>query len=148
MWTDEETSEVEPQFGVCTFAFKSTVPSPATAYCNKWGEWTSMWFYYKVPLDEMTQSHPLVVREVGLLKEQPPAVEVDGGSSEAKAHIAMLREVSKVFGTRDIVEEYIACKCFPVRKGWSISSWAGKERRVGWSPDAQLFYIFWGHKER
>jgi len=69
VWTDEETSEVEPQFSVCTFAFKSTVPSPATAYRNKWGEWTSMWFYYKVPLDEMTQSHPLVVREIGLLKE-------------------------------------------------------------------------------
>ena len=71
-----------------------------------------MWFYHKVPLVETTQSHPLVVKEIGLLREQPPSVEVDEGTEEAKAHVAMLREVSKVFRTRDIGEEYIACKCF------------------------------------
>jgi hypothetical protein len=42
--------------------------------------------------------------------------------------------VLKVFGTRDIVEEYMVCKCFPVREGWSISSWAGKEKCVGSLP--------------
>ena len=91
-----------------------------------------MWFYHKVPLVEAT--HPLVVREIGLLREQPPSVEVDEGTEETKAHVAMLREVSKVFRTRDIVEEYIACKCFPIREGWSVSSWAGKERRIGGLP--------------
>ena len=65
-----------------------------------------------------------------MLKEQPPSMEVDEGSSEAKTHVTMLREVSKVFGTRDIVGEHIACKCFPVHEGWSISLWAGKERHV------------------
>ena len=49
------------------FTFKSTVPSPMTTYHNKWGEWTSMWFYHKVPIDETSQSQPLVVREIGLL---------------------------------------------------------------------------------
>jgi hypothetical protein len=125
------TLEAEPQFGVYTFAFHGTVPSPIIAYRNKWGDWTSMWFYHKVPLDEATQTHPLVVKEFSPLREQPPSMEVDEGMEEAKAHVAMLREVSKVFGTRDIVEEYIACKCFPFRKGWSITSWAGKERCVG-----------------
>jgi len=33
----DETSEAEPQFGVYTFAFRSTVPSPMVAYRNKWG---------------------------------------------------------------------------------------------------------------
>jgi hypothetical protein len=36
-------------------------------------------------------------------------VEVDEETMESKAHIAMLREVLKVFGTRDIVKEYIVC---------------------------------------
>ena len=93
-----------------------------------------MWFYHKVPLNEATRTHPLVVKEFGPLREQPPSVEVDKGTKEAKAHVAMLREVSKVFSTRDIVEEYIACKCFPVRDGWSITSWAGKEKRVSGLP--------------
>ena len=93
-----------------------------------------MWFYHKVPLDGSSRTHPLVVKEIGPLPEQPPFVEVDEGTEEAKAHIAMLREVSKLFSTQDIVEEYVACKCFPVREGWSITSWAGREKRVGGLP--------------
>ena len=93
-----------------------------------------MWFYHKVPLEGSSGTHPLVVKEIGFLPEQPPSVEVDEGTEEAKAHVAMLREVSKLFSTRDIVEEYVACKCFPVRRGWSITSWAGKEKRVGGLP--------------
>ena len=92
-----------------------------------------MWFYHKVPLDAAMKSHPLVVKEIGPLGE-PPVVEVDEKTPEQEALIAMLREVSKVFRTRDIVEEYIACKCFPIREGWSVSSWAGKERRIGGLP--------------
>jgi len=61
-------------------------------------------------------------------------VEVDEGMEEAKAHFVMLREVSKLFSTRDIVEEYVACKCFSVREGWSIASWTGKQKRVGGLP--------------
>ena len=61
-------------------------------------------------------------------------MEVDEGTEEAKAHVAMLREVSKLFSTQDIVEEYVACKYFPVREGWSITSWVGREKRVGGLP--------------
>ena len=103
MRTGDETSEAVPQFSVYTFTFKGTVPSPVVAYRNKWGDWTSMGFYHKVPVDVATQSHPLVVKEMGLLREQHLTVEVDEGMPESKAHVAMLHEVSKVFGTRDIV---------------------------------------------
>ena len=95
---------------------------------------TTMWFYHKVPLEGSSGTHPLVVKEIGFLPEQPLSVEVDEGTEEAKAHVAMLREVSKLFSTRDIVEEYVACKCFPVREGWSITSWAGREKCVGGLP--------------
>ena len=37
-----------------------------------------------------------------------PVVEVDERTPEQDALIAMLREVSKVFGTQDIIEEYVA----------------------------------------
>ena len=101
---DDEGSEAEPQFGIYTFAFKGMVPSPVVAYRNKWsGDWTLMWFYHKVPLDAAMKSHPLVVKEIGPLGE-PPVVEVDEKTPEQEALIAMLREVSKVFRTRDIVE--------------------------------------------
>ncbi|PUZ46068.1 hypothetical protein GQ55_7G018000 [Panicum hallii var. hallii] len=35
----------------------------------------------------------------------------------------MLREVLKIFSTRDITEEFVACNCWPVKSGWSITSW-------------------------
>lgn len=129
-----EATEADPQFGVYTFAFHTQLPSPVVAYRNRWGAWTTMWFYHKVSLDESSQTHPLVVKEIGFLPEQPLSVEVDEGTEEAKAHVAMLREVSKLFSTRDIVEEYVACKCFPFREGWSITSWAGREKRLGGLP--------------
>ena len=59
--------EREPQFGVYSFAFHTTIPSPVVAYRNKWGDCTAMWFYHKIPLDEATQGHPLVVKEISLL---------------------------------------------------------------------------------
>ena len=36
----------------------------------------------------------------------------------------------------------MACKCFPVREGWSISSWAGKEKRVGGLPKPNFSMSF------
>ena len=131
---DAEATEADPQFGIYTFAFHTQLPSPVVAYRNRWGAWQTMWFYHKVPLEGPSGTHPLVVKEIGFLPEQPPSVEVDEGTEEAKAHIAMLREVSKLFLTRDIVEEYVACKCFPVREGWSITSWAGREKHLGGLP--------------
>ena len=47
---DAEASEADLQFGVYTFAFHTHVPSPVVAYRNRWGAWTTMWFYHKVPL--------------------------------------------------------------------------------------------------
>ena len=66
-----------------------------------------MWFYHKVPLDTATKSYPLVVKEIVSLGE-PSVVDVDEKTPEQEALIVMLREVSKVFGTQDIIEEYVA----------------------------------------
>ena len=46
----------------------------------------------------------------------------------------MLREVSKVLGTRDIIEEYVACWFFLVQEGWFVSLWAAEEKWVGGIP--------------
>ena len=44
--------------------------------------------------------------------------------------LALLRKLSKTFGTRDIIEEFVACDCFPVRAGWTISSWLAEDRWI------------------
>ena len=66
---DAEASEADPQFAVYTFAFHTHIPSPVVGYRNRWGAWTMMWFYHKVPLDGSSRTHPLVVKEIGPLPE-------------------------------------------------------------------------------
>ena len=105
------------KFGVYTFAFHTNVPSPVVAYRNRWGTWTSMWFYHKVPLNGATRTHPLVVKVFGPLWEKPPSVEVDEGTEEAKAHVAMLREVSKLFRHEILWKSMLLASVFPFAKG-------------------------------
>jgi hypothetical protein len=125
--SDGQSTEVEPQYGCYTFAFQPTAPSPIAASKNKWtGDWALFGFYNKVPLDPQTQSQPLVVRRIEDLGETP-SVEV-GRLLENEAYLSVLREVSKVFGTRNLTEEYVDCRCFPVEAGWSISTWLQEDQ--------------------
>jgi hypothetical protein len=51
-------------------------------------------------------------------------------TAEANTFMALLREVTKNFSTRNLVEEFSACQCFPVQEGWSVTSWAPEERWI------------------
>ena len=110
--SDGKSTEMEPQYGCYTFAFQQTTPSPIGALKNKWpGDWSSFWFYHKVPLDPETKRHPLVVRKLSNLGNTP---KVDVARIPAnEAYMTVLRGVSKVLSMRDITEEFIACGCFP-----------------------------------
>src|SRR6185312_2029267 len=69
---DEKSTEMETQYGCYTFAFQQTAPSPVGASNYKWpGDWSSFWFYHKVPLDPEMKRHPLVVRKLGNLGDTP-----------------------------------------------------------------------------
>lgn len=101
---DGSEREAEAQYGCYNFTYHDTVSSPVTAYRNKWpSNWFSHWFYHKIELDEATKSHSLIcdpIRNLG----QTPRVNV----GETHGHltlISMIREVLKVYGTRDLVEE-------------------------------------------
>jgi hypothetical protein len=114
--SDGVSTEMEPQYLCYTFAFQHTAHSPVEASKNKWpGDWSSFWFYHKVPLDPETKRHPLVVQKLGNLGNTP---KVDVARIPAnEAFMTVLREVSKVLSMRDIIEEFIACRCFPLREG-------------------------------
>jgi hypothetical protein len=38
------------------------------------------------------------------------------------AFVAMLREVSKVFSIRNLTEEEVACRYWPLKAGWSMKA--------------------------
>lgn len=38
------------------------------------------------------------------------------------AFVDMLWEVSKLYGARDITEEYVACRCWSLKAAWSVKA--------------------------
>ena len=129
--------EMGPQYGCYTFAFQHTAPSPVGASKNKCpGDWSSFWFYHKVPLDPETKCHPLVVQKLGNLGDTP---KVDVARIPAnEAFMTVLREVSKVLSMRDIIEELVACGCFPPKRGLDHFLLGSFGEGSLWTSDAQL----------
>ena len=144
--SDGVSTEMEPQYGCYTFAFQQTAPSPVGASKNKWpGDWSSFWFYHKVPLDPETKHHPLFVRKLGNLGDTP---KVDVARIPAnEAYLGIFRGVSKVLSMRDIIEEFVACSCFPVRENWTVSSWAPSEKEFYGLPMPNFSEVFGLQKE-
>lgn len=92
---------------------------PVVAYKNKWPmDWASFWFYHKVPCNTKGGEHPLVVRVVDNLPTTHPGVDVKVEEADVmKAFVSMVRDVSKTYGTRDLIEEFVSCNCWPLRVG-------------------------------
>lgn len=83
--------------------------SPVIAYKNKWpSEWTSYWFYLKVSPDSTDKISSIMAKKIENLPKVCPSFDMEE-KPEHQAFVAMIREVSKVFGTRDLTEECVAC---------------------------------------
>ena len=88
----------------------------------------------------MTKTHPLVIDHIPALGDVPKVA--SHARAEDEALLALLRKLSKTFGTRDIIEEFVAYDCFPVRAGWTISSWLAEDRWIEGIPIPDFVTIF------
>ena len=114
---------------------------------NKWSDdWASFWFYHKVPLDPAMKRHPLVTWKITNLGETPK-VDMDHVPAH-EAYLSILREVSKALGMHDITEEFVACGCFPMKEGWTMTSWAPEEKEVYGLSMPNFSEVFRLRKER
>lgn len=131
--------EAEAQFGCFNFTYPDIIAGPVTVYKNKWpANWALFWFYHKVPSGTDGSVHPLAVKTVELLPTDHLVVEVD--ETEALKGIASIfRVVSKKYGTCDLVEEFIACNCWPVRASWEVTTWKDDEDGIPMPDFAQSF---------
>jgi len=86
------------------------------------------------------RTHPLVVDHISDLGDVPKAS--SNVRAEDEALLALLRKLSKTFSTRDLVEEFVACGCFPVKAGWSISSWLAEDRWIEGIPVPDFATVF------
>jgi len=99
-----------------------------------------------VPFDPATKRHPLVIRKIANLGDTPK-VDVDRVPAN-EAYLSILREVSKVLVMRDIMEKFVACRCFPMREGWAVSTWAAADKEVYGLPMPNFTEVFKLWKER
>jgi hypothetical protein len=65
-----------------------------------------------------------------------------------EGYLAVLGEVSKHFGMRNITEEFVACGCFLMKAGWPISSWVPAEKYAFGLAMLDFAKAFQLHKER
>ena len=87
----------------------------------------------------------MVSRKLGNLGDTPK-VDVARVSAN-EAYLTVLHGVSKVLSMRNLNEEFVACGCFPVRKGWTMSSWAPPEKEVYGLPMPNFSEVFRLQKE-
>ena len=87
----------------------------------------------------------MVSRKLGNLGNTPKVVVPRVSTNEA--YLPILRGVSEVLSMRDLTEEFVTCGCFPVREGWTVSSWAPPEKEVYGLPIPNFSEVFGVQKE-
>ena len=91
-------------------------------------------------LDPETKTHPLVIDHIPALGDVPKVS--SHARAEDEALFALLQKLSKTFGTWDLIEEFVVCGCFPVRAGWTISSWLTEDCWIEGIPVPDFVSIF------
>jgi len=91
-------------------------------------------------LDPVTRTHPLVVDHISDLGDVPKTS--SNVRAEDEALLVLLRKLSKTFSTRDLIEEFVACGCFPVMAGWTISTWLAEDLWIDGIPVPDFAAVF------
>jgi hypothetical protein len=100
-------------FGCYNFAYRKDMKTPVVSYRTKWPTgWKNEWFYVKVDekMEKLVQS-PLDLT-FGLTR---PLCDMLQGSP-CQTDVGEFRVVSEHIGTRDLVQEYLANRVFPMLK--------------------------------
>jgi hypothetical protein len=91
-------------------------------------------------LDPTTETHPLIIDHIPALGNVPKVA--SHARAEDEALLALLRKLSKTFSTHNVIEEFVACGCFPIRAGWAISSWLAEDRWIEGIPVLDFVTVF------
>jgi hypothetical protein len=113
-------------FGCYNFAYRKTSKFPVISYRSKWpAGWKSEWFYVKVDKDEdkLVQS-PL---ELTFGETRPRCNMISGSPSQIA--LAEFRIISEHIGTRNLVQEFLAFKVFPIMRDWEMPKLEGEKKK-------------------
>jgi hypothetical protein len=106
-------------FGCYSFLARSGSSCPVPTFRKRWpGDWMKEWFYVKNDLKAREDIKDIIMRPIwqrfGLRK---PKVEVDEAVEECQRAFGV---VCSFIGTRDLVQEHIAFRVWPLVEKWEM----------------------------
>jgi hypothetical protein len=112
-------------FGCCSFKPARGAKQISPASKNKWAEnWYRYWFYHSVPLVEERDDSRRIMKRYPLAAKMSKNVFVCKPEFPSSKSSRTCEKVYKIAASmqsaRDLCEEYIAARIWPLRKGWSF----------------------------
>jgi hypothetical protein len=106
-------------FGCYSFVARSSASYPVPTFRKRWpGAWMEEWFYVKNDLKAREDIKEIIMRPIwsrfGLRK---PKVEID---EAAEACRRAFSTVCSFIGTRDLVQEHVAYRIWPLIESWEM----------------------------
>jgi hypothetical protein len=129
-------------FGCYGFVTRSEVSNPVPTFRKRWLEaWMQEWFYVKNDLAEREDIKGIIQRPIwSHFSIRRPSLTL---GNDIEACQAAYNTVCTYIGTRDLVQEHIAYKVWPLGSGWEMS----KEVAAG-SSQSGLIYLKYTFKYR
>jgi hypothetical protein len=117
-------------FGCYSFGARSGSSYPVPTFRKRWpGAWMSEWFYVKNDLTAQENVKSIIMRPIwqrfGLRR---PKVEMDEAAEECQRAFGV---VCSFIGTRDLVQEHIAFRVWPLTERWEMPKETIKESDEG-----------------
>jgi hypothetical protein len=120
-----EGKNIVKYFGCCSFKPARTAKQIAPACKNKWVEnWYRYWFYHTVPMVEERGKSRKIVKHYPLAMKMGKNIfdcKLDFPSTNNSKICEKAYELTaSLQSARDLCEEYIAARVWPLKKGWSV----------------------------
>jgi hypothetical protein len=117
-------------FGCYSFGSRSGSSCPVPTFRKRWpGDWMTEWFYVKNDLKSREDIKKIIMRPIwqrfGLRR---PKVEMNEAAEECQRAFGV---VCSFIGTRDLVQEHIAFRVWPLAEKWEMPQETIKETDEG-----------------
>jgi hypothetical protein len=126
--TKARADGLHENFGCYNFAYRKDTKAPVLSYRTKWPTgWKSEWFYMKADEKKREKLMTMVMSPLSLsFGMTRPLCNMQLGSPCQLAEVEF-RVVAEQISTRDLVQEYLANRTYPMSSGWGMP----KRKEVG-----------------
>jgi hypothetical protein len=129
-----EKEQYHNNFGCYSFVPRSETNYPMPTFRKKWpGSWMKHWFYVKNDLNQREDVRGIIQRPIwSRFGIRRPSIAI---GNEVQACLMTFNTICTYIGTRDLVQQHIAFKVWPLANEWEMP----KEITAGSSQDGLVY---------